>query len=225
MAWLSLLTRVVPKLFQVATKATSSVVRGTAKTTAEVAGVIKNNPKASAVAAVASYAGWKNLGTNDSFGTSVGKTVREATSGAGNFAHDAVNGFTGKNTVENVKEKVSTTVDSISETANETKDLLGGLGNIVSGFSQMIGNGFNMITGLFSNIGSGKLSGLGLAGLLASAYLIFGRSGILGKIGGALLGMLMLNGTSQHQQQSQTSSQSVQQDNPHLSQQQGNLRR
>uniref|UniRef100_UPI00209FF8E4 hypothetical protein n=1 Tax=Vibrio cholerae TaxID=666 RepID=UPI00209FF8E4 len=34
--------------------------------------------------------------------------------------------------------------------------------------------------GCFSNLGKGKVSGLSLAGLVAAAYLIFGRFGWLG---------------------------------------------
>ena len=38
----------------------------------------------------------------------------------------------------------------------------------------------------------GKVSGLRLAGLVAAAYLIFGRFGWLGKIAGTMLGMMLV---------------------------------
>ena len=44
----------------------------------------------------------------------------------------------------------------------------------------------------FSNLGSGNVSGLSIAGLVVSALLIFGRFGWLGKIAGAVLGMMMI---------------------------------
>ena len=57
----------------------------------------------------------------------------------------------------------------------------------------------NMFANFFSNLSNGKISGLGIGGLIAAGYLMFGRSGLLGKIGGALLAMMMISGNS-HQQ-------------------------
>ena len=42
-------------------------------------------------------------------------------------------------------------------------------------------------------------TGLGIGGLIAAGYLMFGRSGLLGKIGGALLAMMMISGNSRQQ--------------------------
>jgi hypothetical protein len=44
----------------------------------------------------------------------------------------------------------------------------------------------------FRNLGSGNVSGLSIAGLVAAAFLIFGRFGWLGKIAGAFLGMMLI---------------------------------
>lgn len=247
MSWLSLATRVAPQLWKIGSKATSvlfdksskiassifsksSEVASTAssivvKSSKKGAEFVKDNPKVSAAAAAACYAGWKNIGTDDSLGTSVGKSLRDATDGAGGFTHDVINGFTGDNTVEQAKETTQSVVNGISETAKEGKDLLGGLGNMISGLTNMLGSGISMVTNMFSNIGAGKLSGLGIAGLIASAYMIFGRSGILGKIGGVLLGMMLLSGNSQHQQQTQTFNQGVQEDRSKEEQQQSNRHR
>ena len=49
-----------------------------------------------------------------------------------------------------------------------------------------------MFGSFFSNLGKGKVSGLSLAGLVAAAYLIFGRFGWLGKIAGTMLGMMLV---------------------------------
>ena len=43
-----------------------------------------------------------------------------------------------------------------------------------------------------SGIGEGNVSGLSLVGLVVSALLVFGRFGWLGKIAGAVLGMMMI---------------------------------
>ena len=49
-----------------------------------------------------------------------------------------------------------------------------------------------MFGNFFSNIGKGNVSGLSLVGLVVSALLVFGRFGWLGKIAGAVLGMMMI---------------------------------
>jgi hypothetical protein len=56
-----------------------------------------------------------------------------------------------------------------------------------------------MFSNFFSNLTNGKISGLGIGGLIAAGYLMFGRSGLLGKIGGALLAMMMISGNSRQQ--------------------------
>ena len=42
------------------------------------------------------------------------------------------------------------------------------------------------------NLGQGNVSGLSIAGLIAAAFLVFGRFGWFGKIAGALLGMMLI---------------------------------
>ena len=49
-----------------------------------------------------------------------------------------------------------------------------------------------MFGNFFRNLGSGNVSGLSIAGLVAAAFLIFGRFGWLGKIAGAFLGMMLI---------------------------------
>lgn len=53
-----------------------------------------------------------------------------------------------------------------------------------------------MFGNFFSNIGKGNVSGLSIVGLLAAGLMIFGRFGWLGKIGGALLAMMLIGNNS-----------------------------
>lgn len=53
-----------------------------------------------------------------------------------------------------------------------------------------------MIGNFFGNLGRGNVSGLSIAGLVAAAFLVFGRFGWLGKIAGALLGMMLIGNNS-----------------------------
>ena len=56
------------------------------------------------------------------------------------------------------------------------------------------------VSNFFSNLGKGNVSGLGMLGLVASALLVFGRFGWLGKIGGLLLGMMLIGNNSKIEQ-------------------------
>ena len=103
----------------------------------------------------------------------------------------------------NVKDTACNVVDGLQETVSETKSVLGSLGNtlqvIGSSLGNLLGGGLNMFSNFFSNLTNGKISGLGIGGLIAAGYLMFGRSGLLGKIGGALLAMMMISGNSRQQ--------------------------
>lgn len=210
MGWLtSLVTKVVPKVWKSGVQATSSLWRaGSAVTGAgsKVVSAVSHNPKTAAFVGVTTYAGWKKLGTNDSMGTAVGKTLRDGVDGSGDFTHDVVNGFTGKDTVEEVKDTAKSVLDGLKDTASETKGILGTLDDTLQGISKFLGNifggeGMGMFSNFFGNLGSGKISGLGIGALIASAYMIFGRTGLLGKIGGALMAMMMIGNNSSRQAQ------------------------
>ena len=64
----------------------------------------------------------------------------------------------------------------------------------VSNFLRQVSNGgvSDMFGNFFRNLGQGNVSGLSIAGLVAAAFLIFGRFGWLGKIAGAFLGMMLI---------------------------------
>lgn len=210
MGWfISLATKVLPKVWKYGVQATSSLWRagsGVVGAGGKVASAVAHNPKTAAVVGVTTYAGWKKLGTDDSMGTAVGKTLRESVDGSGGFTHDVINGFTGKNTVEDVKDTTKSVISELKDTASETKGILGTLGDTLQGISKFLGNlfggeGMGMFSNFFGNLGSGKVSGLGIGALIASAYMIFGRTGLLGKIGGALMAMMMIGNNSSKQMQ------------------------
>lgn len=225
MGWLSLATRVIPKLWRSGVKVTSTLWKGGSS----VVGAVAKNPKTTAVASVATFAGWQKLSHPDeSLGTAVGKTLRGGTDGTGDFAHDVVNGYTGDNTVEKVKDTTNNVITGIKETATEAKGLLGSLGDTLKGISSFLGdvfggNGANMFSNFFHNLGSGNISGLGIGALIASAYMVFGRTGLLGKIGGALMAMMMI-GSNSHQQ-TQTMGQSEKREEIQAEQQRPNRHR
>lgn len=110
----------------------------------------------------------------------------------------------GEETAEKVGNVVSGTVDGVGKTVNAAGQVIESAGNMLSGangstgglgnFFQGLfsGNGLGMIGDFFKNIGNGKVSGLGLAGLIGAAFLCFGRFGWLGKIAGAILGMMVI---------------------------------
>lgn len=212
MGWLSLLTKAVPKLWRSGLKATSTLWQGgkaatvtVANATAKVASAAARNPKTAVVGGVAAFAGWQKLTNSDeSYGTAVGKTLRKGVDGTGDFSHDVVNGFTGKNTVEDVKDTASNVLTGVKETAEEAKGVLGTLGETLRGISHFLGNlfggnGTNMFGNFLDNLVHGKVSGLSIGALIAASYLIFGRTGLLGKIGGALMAMMMVGNNSQKQ--------------------------
>ena len=92
--------------------------------------------------------------------------------------------------VNDLKEKVGETVSTMNEAMTDMNSKWSGMSNFLRGIFS--GNGGNMIGNFFSNLGKGNVSGLSLAGLVVSALLVFGRFGWLGKIAGAVLGMMMI---------------------------------
>ena len=210
MGWFSLVTKVVPKLWRGGTKVTSTLWNGGASVAGagtKVVTAVAKNPKTTVVTGVAAYAGWDKLTNPDeSIGTAVGKTLRDGGEGVGGFAHDTVNGFTGEKTVEQVRDTATSVVSDLQGAASETKGLLGTIGDSLRGISSFLGNlfggnGGNMFGNFLNNLASGNISGWGIGALIAASYMIFGRTGLLGKIGGALMAMMMIGNNSQRQTQ------------------------
>ena len=235
MGWLSIVTKVAPKLWNGGVKATSTLWKGGAAAAGvgvKAGTAVVKNPKTTATLAAGSYAGWKILSNPEqSAGTTVGKTIRESVTESGGFAHDVVNGITGTNTVEKVKDGASDaidTIDTLKDTANQTNGILGTIGESLKGISNFFGNmfggnGMNMFANFFNNLTKGNVSGWGIGALLAAGYMIFCRTGFLGKIGGAMLAMMMIGSNSKALTQTQTQTQSQAQTKTDIALQNGSL--
>lgn len=106
---------------------------------------------------------------------------------------DAVGQATKK--VEGMVEKAGETLDGVKSSVSDVTGSWNGIGK----FTKEIlgGNGLNTLGSFFSNIGKGNVSGLSILGLVASSLLIFGRFGWLGKIAGALMGMMLIGNNSE----------------------------
>ena len=154
-----------------------------------------------------------------------GKATKTAVIGGGlgyvaweNIAHDkpvvrtAADVLIGEEAVDkgleladSAADKVGNAVDKAGETITGMKNTLSGVSDSLNGAGNFMknilgGNGGEMFSNLFSNIGQGKVSGLSIAGLLVSALLVFGRFGFLGKIAGVLLGMMLIGNNSKLEQ-------------------------
>lgn len=142
--------------------------------------------KTLAVGAAASYVGWEKLTTDKS----VARIVGDAVVGPSTIdsVSDKVEGVA--NTVSELKETASNAVESVNNAMTSVDSKWNGMSNFLQGVFS--GNGGNMLGNFFGNLGRGNVSGLSLAGLVLSAFLIFGRFGWMGKIAGAVLGMMML---------------------------------
>ena len=144
-------------------------------------------------------------------GRSLGNTVihpAQTLKGAGSAMKTAaVGGVTGyvaweklttdKSVVEIVGDAVvgEKAVDTISEAANDVKELKNKAGEAVDAVNGAI----DMFGNFFGNLAKGNVSGLSIAGLVAAAFLTFGRFGWLGKIAGAMLGMMLIGNNSNMQ--------------------------
>ena len=141
--------------------------------------------KTGAIALSAGYVGWEKLTTDKSVARIVGETV------------------VGKNTVDcvaSVPMKMNTLGKSADDALDKVNTTLSNVDNGLNGIQKFFqgifggnnGNGGNMLGNFFSNLGSGRISGLSIAGLIGGALLAFGRFGWFGKIAGALLSMLII---------------------------------
>ena len=142
--------------------------------------------KSAVVGGSLGYIGWEKLTTDKSV---VG------------IVSDAVIG-------EDTTKKIGDTVSGIGDGVKDLKDSVTGLSDNVNGAISSVdskwsgmsgflramfsGHGGDMFGNFFSNIGKGNVSGLSLIGLIVSSLLVFGRFGWLGKIAGAVLGMMMI---------------------------------
>lgn len=141
-----------------------------------------NVAKKGAIVGAAGYLGWEKLTTDKSLARIAGEAIvgKSVVDGAASIGSD-LNGL---------REEAGSALDKVNDTLTGVNGGLSGVKNFFQGI--LSGNGGNMLGDFFSNLGSGKVSGLGIAGLIGAAMLIFGRFGWFGKIAGALLGMLVI---------------------------------
>ena len=142
--------------------------------------------KTAAVGGGMAYVGWEKLTTDKS----VTRIVGDAVVGEGTMESVSNKVDTAIDGVNDLKDKVGETVNTMNEAMTDVNSKWSGMSNFLRGIFS--GNGGNMIGNFFSNLGKGNVSGLSLAGLVVSALLVFGRFGWLGKIAGAVLGMMMI---------------------------------
>lgn len=147
--------------------------------------------KTATVGTAVGYVGWKKLTTDKSVARIVsdaviGEKVTDTVSGTVKGAAETVDRLTGK---------AEETIDSVGKASSSLSSTLDGasgfLGNITGG------NAGNMLGNFLGNLAGGRVSGLSMAGLIAGAFLVFGRTGWLGKIAGIFLAMMLIGNNSQ----------------------------
>ena len=136
------------------------------------------------------YMGWEALVNDKPMLQAAGELV------VGEEANEAI-----RETMSSAREAISSVGDAANGINNATASW-GGIGEFLRNITG--GKGMDMFGKLFANLVNGKVSGMSMLGLVASALLIFGRFGWLGKIAGAVLGMMLIGSNSQRQQQEQT---------------------
>lgn len=138
--------------------------------------------KTATIGGAVGYVGWEKLTTDKS----VVRIVSDAV--VGESVTDTIAG-----TADGVREltgKAGEAVSSVSGAVTGIDNKLNGVSNFLRQASG--GGGLDMFGNFSRNLGSGNVSGLSIAGLVAAAFLIFGRFGWLGKIAGAFLGMMLI---------------------------------
>ena len=142
--------------------------------------------KTATVGGAVGYVGWEKLTT----GKSVTRIVSDAVIG-----EEATNAIAGTaSDVKELKDKAGEAVDSMNNAMGDINSKWSGMSNFFRGIFG--GNGLEMFGNFFKNLGKGNVSGLSLAGLVTAAFLTFGRFGWLGKIAGAMLGMMLIGNNS-----------------------------
>ena len=173
-----------------------------AKATAEATGKAVIHPqetikgagaaaKTVAVGGALGYVGWQKLTTDESVVGIVSDALigKDNTEAIGDTIHGATEG------IRDLKESVSGMTETVSGTMGNVDSKLSGISNFLGSVTS--GNGGNMMSGFLGNLVHGNVSGLSIMGLVLSAFLLFGRFGWMGKIAGAMLGMMMIGGNAQ----------------------------
>lgn len=138
--------------------------------------------KTTVVGGAAAYVGWEKLTTDKSLTRIVGDAVvgEKAMDKAGNTLSD----------IGAVKDKAVGAVQSVSDAMGDMDSQMSGMTKFFRGLFS--GNGIGMLGDFFGNLAHGNVSGLGIVGLVTAGYLAFGRFGWLGRVAGAILGMMVI---------------------------------
>lgn len=138
--------------------------------------------KVAAAGTAVGYVGWEKLTTDKSIVRIVSDAV------VGESATDAI-AETAQD-VRELKNKAGEAVSTMNNAMGNIDSKWNGMSNLLRGISS--GSGPDMFGNFFRNLGSGNVSGLSIAGLVAAAFLIFGRFGWLGKLAGFMLGLTLI---------------------------------
>ena len=140
------------------------------------------------------YLAWENI-VNDK---PVVRTVADVLVGEKNVDKGMEIAGQAAEKVEQAVGQAGEALQDVKEGVSTMNQTWGGIGTFLGNLTG--GNGLDMFGNFFSNLGKGNVSGLGMLGLVASALLVFGRFGWLGKIGGLLLGMMLIGNHSRIEQ-------------------------
>jgi tetrahydromethanopterin S-methyltransferase subunit B len=149
--------------------------------------------KTAAVGGGLGYVGWKKLTTDESVVGIVSDAIigKETTDKVSETVHGAVDG------IRDLKESVGNMTEKVSGAAENVDGKLNGISSFLSDVSS--GNGGEMMGGFFQNLTHGNVSGMGVMGLVLSAFLVFGRFGWMAKLAGAMLAMMTIGNNSQRE--------------------------
>ena len=147
--------------------------------------------KTAAVGGGLGYVGWKKLTTDESVVGIVSDAIigKETTDKVSETVHGAVDG------IRDLKESVGNMTEKVSGAAENVDGKLNGISSFISDVSS--GNGGEMLGGFLGNLTHGNVSGMGVMGLVLSAFLVFGRFGWMAKLAGAMLAMMTIGNNSQ----------------------------
>lgn len=150
--------------------------------------------KTAVVGGCMGYLAWENI-VNDK---PVVRTVADVLVGEENVDKGVEMAGQAADRVEQAVDQAGEALQGVKEGVSTMNQTWGGIGTFLGNLTG--GNGLDMFGNFFSNLGKGNVSGLGMVGLVASALLVFGRFGWLGKIGGLLLGMMLIGNNSRIEQ-------------------------
>lgn len=153
-----------------------------------------NATKTAVVGGGMGYLAWENI-VNDK---PVVRTVADVLVGEENVDKGVEMAEQAAEKVEQAVGQAGEALQGVKEGVSTMNQTWGGIGTFLGNLTG--GNGLDMFGNFFSNLGKGNVSGLGMLGLVVSALLVFGRFGWLGKIGGLLLGMMLIGNNSRIEQ-------------------------